>query len=587
VVTRDGPAPAAVGGPTNSGEPVCFAPDGKVLAVLTDASAVQLRDLATGKDVCPLEAHEDPVLDLAFTPQGGALVSRGRAGVLAWDLQTSRLLHRLPPDEQGGEWIVALLPDGRLLTADPTADPRQGLFRLRDARTGREVFRFEGRPDVGPPCAVAAPGGRYAALRGRAGEVCVIDLQAGRCLYRLDPAEAASGLRVSADGDVLVWHRRVPKGLEVRVHRHAAGTTLGLGAIPESDTLARWLDNVPCVSPDGRWLVADDGRGLRRWDLATGKELPRLPEAQRTVWGLFWSPDGRQVAARGSAAEPNVIDAEARQDLRLWDMASGRRLPHLELPYAPQEVLFTADGRTLLTTDREKGIRLWEVATGQERRRLAGHLLGPGPIDALALGPGGRTLASGGSDGQVLVWDLTGRMPDGRWRPARLPPQQLRAAWDALSGDAPAAYTALWTLAADPEGATALLRERLRPVERPDPARLRRLLTGLDDDAFEVRQRVERELEIQGDAAAAELRRALAGTTSAEAGRRLRRLLEGLDKAVPAGERLRAVRAVEALELIDTPQSREVLRHLAGGAPEARLTREAEASLRRLGQANP
>jgi hypothetical protein len=64
-------------------------------------------------------------------------------------------------------------------------------------------------------------------------------------------------------------------------------------------------------------------------------------------------------------------------------------------------------------------------------------------------------------------------------------------------------------------------------------------------------------------------------------------LLEGLDQAVPAGERLRTLRAVEALELIGTPQSREVLRHLAGGAPEARLTREAEASLRRLGQSTP
>jgi RNA polymerase sigma factor (sigma-70 family) len=598
VVARNDAEPRAVGEPVNRFELPCFSPDRKVLAVVTDAQAVQLREVANGKEVVRLDAHDSPVNGVAFTADGRHVVSRSRTGTFAWEALTGRLLRRSPGAETATERVEALLPDGRLLTADPTTDPRHGLFRVRDALTGQEALRFEGRPDVGPPCAVVAPGGRFAALRGRAGEVCVIELNADRCSYRLDPKVAASGLKLSADGDVLVWYARTFGGIEIHVHRHSAGKTLVLGPLPANNELNRWLTNRAYASPDGRWLVVPTREGtLRRWDLMTGKELSPLAEAQRTVWDLCWSPDGRVVAARGWEAEPEVIDEQARRDLRVWDMTTGKRLTHLDLPVLqsrdippclrfppdiPACTLFSADGRTLLTTDLRGAIGLREVATGQERGLLRGHL--PGAIEALAVSADGRMLASGGYDSQVLVWDLTGRMPDGNWRTVRLPAERLRAAWDALAGaDARAAYAAGWELAADPEGTTAFLRERLRPVARPDPERLARLIGDLDADDFTVRQRAGGDLEALGEVVAADLRQALARKPSAEARRRLEGLLEGLDHP-PVRQRLQALRAVEVLEEVGNPQARQVLESLAKGMPEARLTQEAKASLERLAE---
>jgi hypothetical protein len=58
-------------------------------------------------------------------------------------------------------------------------------------------------------------------------------------------------------------------------------------------------------------------------------------------------------------------------------------------------------------------------------------------------------------------------------------------------------------------------------------------------------------------------------------------LLEQLE-AVPSGDQLRPLRAVEALERIGTRPAREVLEAPAGGAPNAPVTRDAQAALRRL-----
>jgi hypothetical protein len=115
------------------------------------------------------------------------------------------------------------------------------------------------------------------------------------------------------------------------------------------------------------------------------------------------------------------------------------------------------------------------------------------------------------------------------------------------------------------------------------PSLLARLVADLDSASAEVRTRATRQLEAFEDRAESELRRAAARPASPEAARRLGRLLDRLDGG-PAPEVLRQLRAVEVLEVVGGPEARKALAALAGGAPEARLTRDARAALRRLDQ---
>jgi hypothetical protein len=63
---------------------------------------------------------------------------------------------------------------------------------------------------------------------------------------------------------------------------------------------------------------------------------------------------------------------------------------------------------------------------------------------------------------------------------------------------------------------------------------------------------------------------------------RATRLLRQLDLPIIEPETLRMLRAVEVLELAGTQEARAVLEALSKGAPEARLTRQAGAALKRL-----
>jgi hypothetical protein len=89
-------------------------------------------------------------------------------------------------------------------------------------------------------------------------------------------------------------------------------------------------------------------------------------------------------------------------------------------------------------------------------------------------------------------------------------------------------------------------------------------------------------LEDLGDLAEPALRQTLANKPTLEVRRRVQAILERLRGPVTRPEVLQALRAVAVLEDIGTPAASRLLEDLAKGAPEARQTREAQASLRRL-----
>ncbi|MFH8612217.1 NACHT and WD repeat domain-containing protein [Streptomyces sp. NPDC018029] len=65
-------------------------------------------------------------------------------------------------------------------------------------------------------------------------------------------------------------------------------------------------------------------------------------------------------------------------------------------------VAFSADGRTVASGGRDGTVRLWNTVTGKTLKVLRGH---QGPVSAVAFSPDGHAVAGGGDDGTVRLWN--------------------------------------------------------------------------------------------------------------------------------------------------------------------------------------
>jgi dipeptidyl aminopeptidase/acylaminoacyl peptidase len=459
---------------------------------------------------------------------------------------------RAPAEGHSG-WVgmLTLLPDGKTLV---TAGSDRTV-RLWDVGTGRQVRRYEGRQSRGKAFAVS-PDGRMVATGGDASDktIRLMEARTGKPVREIKGHDGAvHTLAFRPDGKELL---SAGKDKTVRVWDAAAGRELR--RLAKHDEVVFWF----AFSPDGKTLAtcADTG-AVRLWDYATGRELHSLQGQRYWAESAAFSPDGRRLASGAGSVT------------HLWDVGSGQLVRTFPQQGPIYYVTFSADGRTLAVASGDRLVRLWEVETGQERARLEGHR---GAVAAVLFTPDGKTLISGSSDGTALVWDLAGS----RW--AALTAAQAEAAWrDLAGGDAAKAYRAIWALAASPERALPLLRKELRPVRGGDAKQVAKWLADLDADEFDAREKATEELAKLGPAAESALRKALDGAISAEVRKRVESLLAKLKPQAPNAEVTRRERMLELLERTEGAEAQKLLRELAAGAPEARLTQQAKAALGR------
>jgi hypothetical protein len=132
-----------------------------------------------------------------------------------------------------------------------------------------------------------------------------------------------------------------------------------------------------------------------------------------------------------------------------------------------------------------------------------------------------------------------------------------------------------------------LLRQELRPAAPPDAKHVARLVKNMDSKSFAAREKAMAELGRLGHQAEATLVKALEGNSSDELRRRIKQLLEA---APPSIDRVSALRMLEVLEHIGTPEARQLLKTLAVSKADPWLAvevRAAESRLRKRDGAKP
>jgi WD40 repeat protein/mono/diheme cytochrome c family protein len=239
-----------------------------------------------------------------------------------------------------------------------------------------------------PANAVAfSPGGQLAAFASADKTVVIFDVASNRELRRCIGHTASvwavafspDGSRILSggkDGTVRLWD--VENGRELqRMEGH--------------------LDLVTsvCFSPDGKTAISTslDHEAIR-WNLERGTRIdsftfPNGQEGAKYLEAVTFTPDGEHIAIAGRGGVFYLDE-------------TGKVVKTFPIPNV-RAMVFSANGKTLLTGSDDWVVRLWDVEKGTELKKFTGHT---GPVVGVALRADGKYVASAGADATVRLWDV-------------------------------------------------------------------------------------------------------------------------------------------------------------------------------------
>jgi WD40 repeat protein len=379
-----------------------FTTTGEFLAAATVGESrrtLRLWDVVTGEEVTPftwsklfLDTSGIGIIhNIAFNPMVPKMLAVGDTlGVHVWGnvIPRERLSWRDLSEMGMHVYGVAFSPDGKLLAAD--GDMQLAVW---DVANNKPL----GKPlEMGQPAKSIAfsPNGETLAVGHFDGTLGFWDMPSMSAGMRLkghkdaimsvafspDGKTVASG---GPDGIIRFWFSQPERAL--------AEVLTG----PEEDVASI------AVSANGKVLVAGHADGtIRFWDLVSkAPASEHLPSHKESVETIVFSHDGNKVATA------------AGDSIKLWDAKNQRPIGE---PMSHKEVnslvFVEPNGKTLISVGRES-IRFWD---SDSQKPLGESLRSPdGYINAIAISPDGKLVASGDSAGVVRLWNVATRKPDG------------------------------------------------------------------------------------------------------------------------------------------------------------------------------
>jgi serine/threonine protein kinase/WD40 repeat protein len=389
---------------------LAFNEDGTVLYTNSNTTALTAWDPLTGSFSGTLTQGPrggttagKTVLAIAVSRDGRTRVGAASDGtVLRW--HTNASWHTSPIESVTG---LAISPDGTTATAGDAG----GALTTWNIRTGEEIGGSS-KLDSATYAVRYTPDGTR--ITGSVNAMFTVTTTRGGVAHprsvRLDGREFRGAIAVSPDGKLFAAAHSRPVSVdqaddyrvgvwEVATLTERADLELGdqmpteLAFAPKGDRLVALTNN------EGNSLVGSDSDGantatMLSWRTPDFTEDDPVPLSTDALTSLVFTSDGKSILTAGTGGVIQVRDA-----------ATGRERDHFGRHTSTvRKLALSHDGRTVATiTTDDAVVRLWDMRDGSLLAVLTGHAAA---LNEVEFSPDDRLLATGGTDTDVGVWFL-------------------------------------------------------------------------------------------------------------------------------------------------------------------------------------
>lgn len=390
------------------------------LAVSTSLDGtIRIWDNISGETVQTIQ-HDGLIFSNAvFTPQGSRIVAGGLDGIVyIFDVESGEELRQFIGHEDA-VMSVAVNVDGTRIASGSL----DHTVRIWDMVTGQEQYVLEGHTGVVLDVALSADG--LYAVSSSADElftstnddvedrtVRVWDLRTGEQQALIQPPPGyirtiaigpesnfvLSGTWNSTDGGVLnLWDIRTGRARGA-FYGHT-DIISGVGFSPDSNTI---------------YSTSWD-RTLRVWDVSTAIEIQRFEGFDDRLLNLSISSNGEYalLSSGNFGGDAILPEREAAEDTSIWliDLKSRDEIRRFEgsdewiwsMDISSDDRYAVSGSGPLRLPGEEYNVRLWDVETAEVLHTMDAHTA---TVEGVAFSPDDSMIASGGWDGQLILWDV-------------------------------------------------------------------------------------------------------------------------------------------------------------------------------------
>ena len=338
-----GVKPASLGGTRYA-----LSTDGSRAAIVESEKVCRFYDTANGKEIGSAVGEWGSLNDLRFSPDNkllGVLLYSEHA-VAVWDVASCSRLWQMSVPLGISSGAFAFTPDGKIIVgarrpgSKPAADVNEPPLPLLfyDAAQGPKSEYASPLTIVFPPGPMFAPDGKE--------------------------------FTFSSDGKLLAARE---SSRQFMLWDFTTRKLLHEPKIDHDDQMGVFC---LCFSPDGKGIFTGSRKGVRLWDVVTGKMKREFAghhtvDSDTAILALALSPDSKRVAA--SCGDDG---------LRVWDVDSGKEQLDFEGHRMRNvQARFGSDDKTIVSicgfnptpgrTADERTYRIWDATTGKPLTRVA------------------------------------------------------------------------------------------------------------------------------------------------------------------------------------------------------------------------